>query len=336
MRILVRMPTWLGDAVMCTPALDDLRRCAGDASLVLVASPGIMDLFQQDSRFDAVVADRVRSRPSSLTELRALGQVLRTQHGPFDVAFSFKNSFSARYFLLATGACRRVGKQDGWSDLLLTDTVRCEKTMHQVRSYSRIVNSYFGVDGEPGPLTLHIPDRHVFARPTVGISPGSAQGDAKCWGTHNYAQAAVQLSSSFDVVILGSREQVELGDEIEAALRKAGLSNYQNLVGRTTIGQLASVVSGLDLFLGNDSGPMHVASAAGVPTVAIFGPTPVYRAHPWRHPLSRVLHRDMECSPCLRKSCPLKHHECMTQIAVEEVVEAALSLVGSAKLAEAS
>jgi heptosyltransferase-2 len=321
---------------MCTPALDDLRRCARDASLVLVAPPGIMDLFQRDSRFDAVVADRTQSRAPSLTELRALGHILRTQHGPFDVAFSFKNSFSSRYFLLATGARRRVGIQNGWSDLLLTDTVRCEKTMHQVRSYSRIVNTYFGVDGEPGPLTLQIPQKHVFPRPTVGISPGSAQGDAKCWGARNYAEAAVRLSRLFDVVILGSRKQSELGDEIEAALCSAGVSNYENLVGRTTIGQLASVIAGLELFLGNDSGPMHLAAAAGVPTVAMFGPTPVYRAHPWRHPLSRVLHREMDCSPCLRKSCPLKHHNCMTQIEVAEVVEAALSLVSSAKLAEAS
>jgi heptosyltransferase-2 len=80
---------------------------------------------------------------------------------------------------------------------------------------------------------------------------------------------------------------------------------------------------------------MHLATAAGVPTVAIFGPTPVYRAYPWRHPLSRVLRREMECSPCLRKSCPLKHHACMRQIDVEEVVEAALSVTDNARLAEA-
>jgi len=335
MRILVRMPTWLGDAVMCTPALDDLRRCAPGASIVMVAPPGVVDLFERDPRFDAVVADRTGRGRSRLGQLRDFGRRLKNQRGPFDLAFSFKNSFSARYFLLAAGASRRVGKQSGWSDLLLTDTVRCEQTMHQVRSYSRIVNQFFGVDREPGPLSLTITRRRAFARPTLGISPGAAQADAKCWAAENFARSAIQLARWFDIVILGSRHQVELGNEIEGSLRSAGIQNYENLVGRTTVGQLASVIAGLDLFLGNDSGPMHLAAAVGVPTVAVFGPTPVYRAHPWRHPRSRILYRDMPCRPCLRKSCPLKHHACMREISVTEVVQAALSLASTARLCKA-
>jgi heptosyltransferase-2 len=329
------MPNWLGDAVMCTPALDDLRRRAGDQSLVLVAPPGIADLFRHDPRVDDVIPDAARSRVVRLSSLRALGRSLRERYGQFDVAFSLKNSFSARFLLYAAGAARRVGKPSGWSDVLLTDVIPCEDQQHQVEAYSRIVRGFFADQHEPGPLSLHVPVRRKFSRATIGISPGTAQGGSKSWGVEKFAQTARLLCRDFDLALIGSRKEQALGEQIEAVLRQSGIENYQNLIGRTNISQLLSVIAGLDLFIGNDSGPMHVATALGVPTVAIFGPTHPYRAYPWRHEHCEVLYKDVPCAPCWRRTCPLKHHECMKRIEIQEVVDAAFSLLDRTPLAHA-
>ncbi len=333
MQILVRMPNWLGDAVMCTPALDELRCRAGDGSLVLVTPPGIADLFRHDPRIDGVVIDRVKSRVVGVKSLGKLARSVRDRYGRFDVAFSFKNSFSARYLLYATGAERRVGKRSRWSDILLTDLVDCDTRQHQVEEYSQIVRGYFDNEEQPGPLTLHVPDRRQYMRPTIGIAPGTAQGGSKAWAVDHFAETARRLCRQVDLMIIGSGKELELGEQIESVLRQAGIENFENLVGRTTVAELLSVIGGLNLFIGNDSGPMHVAAALGVPTVAMFGPTHPYRAYPWRHPHCKVLYKDVECAPCWRRTCPLKHHACMRQIEIQEVVSAAFSLLDSAELA---
>ena len=333
MQILVRMPNWLGDAVMCTPALDQLRRRAGSGSLVLVAPPGIAELFKNDPRIDDVVSDRAKSHIVRLKTLAKIARFVRDNHGPFDAAFAFKNSFSARYLLYVTGTERRIGKRSGWSDILLTDLVDCDPRQHQVEAYSQIASCGFGVQEEPGPLTLHAPNQRVYKRPTIGISPGTAQGSAKSWGVDKFAETARRLCRHVDLVVLGSRKERELGEQIESVLRQRGIKNYQNLIGRTSVTELLSTIGGLSLFIGNDSGPMHVAAALNVPTLALFGPTPPYRAHPWRHRHCKVIYKDVECAPCWRRTCPLKHHACMERIEIQEVVSAAFSLLDSTDLA---
>jgi heptosyltransferase-2 len=330
------MPNWLGDAVMSTPALDTLRRRLGDGRLVLVAPPGIADLFAQDPRVDEVVTDRAKGRVVRLSAVRGVARSLRERYGRFDVAFSFKNSFSARYLLYAAGAVRRVGKRSGWSDVLLTDLVPGDDQQHQVQAYSGLVQGFFGDPQEPGPLSLHVPLPGQYPRPTIGVCPGTAQGDSKRWDVDKFAQTAQVLCRHFDLVILGSRKEQALGERIASQLSAAGIENYQNLVGRTSTAQLLSTIGGLHLFIGNDSGPMHVAAALGVPTVAIFGPTHPYRAHPWRHDHCRVLYKGVACAPCWRRTCPLKHHACMRQIEVQDVIGAAFSLLEGVRLTRAA
>jgi heptosyltransferase-2 len=87
------------------------------------------------------------------------------------------------------------------------------------------------------------------------------------------------------------------------------------------------MIAGLSLFVTNDSGPMHIAGALGVPTVAIFGPTRHEQTCQWQNARSSIVRRDVPCAPCMKRTCPLGHHACMQEIAAAEVVESALRLV---------
>jgi heptosyltransferase-2 len=131
----------------------------------------------------------------------------------------------------------------------------------------------------------------------------------------------MELSSVYEIVIFGGPAEANMAGDIEKELIKANIKNYSNIAGKTTIKELCQKIGGLDLFITGDSGPMHVAAAFKVPTVAIFGPTKDQETSQWMNPKGVIVKREMACSPCMKRTCPLKHHECMKLIEAEDVLE---------------
>ena len=105
-----------------------------------------------------------------------------------------------------------------------------------------------------------------------------------------------------------------------------GVDNYQNLASNTTIPELIRHISRLDLFITGDSGPMHVAAAFEVPTVAIFGPTKDDETSQWMNEKSSILKKNIDCQPCMKRTCPLGHHDCMNLIKAADVLQSIKSL----------
>ena len=321
------MPNWLGDAVMATPALHNLLQHYDGAQFVLVGSPVVAELFAGDRRFAAVIADESgKSRPR-IAGLWRLARRLQRDHGPFDEGWSFQNGFSSRLLLWAAGARRRIARRHhGWADWLLTDPIHCDLTRHHAEIYNGTVNGGLGTSYPAGPTALPPIRPHDYLRPTAGLHPGAAYGDAKRWLPERFAETAAVLSRQHDIVLFAGPNERELAEQVEALLIAGGVKNATNLGGRTSIRELVARIAGLDLFLANDSGPMHVAGALGVPTVAIFGSTDPRVTCPWSAQHTRIVRRELPCSPCHARTCPLHHHACMREITAEQVLAAARSL----------
>ena len=100
-----------------------------------------------------------------------------------------------------------------------------------------------------------------------------------------------------------------------------GVKNFKNLTGTTTISELVNHISSLDLFVTGDSGPMHIASSFQIPTIAIFGPTQDQYTSQWMNPKSEVVKTNLDCQPCMKRECPLKHNNCMNFIKAKRVLE---------------
>ena len=100
----------------------------------------------------------------------------------------------------------------------------------------------------------------------------------------------------------------------------SGIKNYENLAGNITIPELIDKISNLNLFITGDSGPMHVAAAFQVPTVAIFGPTKDKETSQWMNSKSIIVKKNLECQPCMKRTCPLQHHDCMRLIKAVDVL----------------
>jgi heptosyltransferase-2 len=159
------------------------------------------------------------------------------------------------------------------------------------------------------------------------VSPGAAYGGAKRWSPERFAEAAVQLAKErmAGIAIFGSPEEASIGEAVRAAVEVTSLPCV-NFAGKTSLQEFIGMAAACEVFLTNDSGPMHIASALGVPTVAIFGATDEIATGPTgAH--SKVVRVAVECSPCLLRECPIDHR-CMDRVSAARVVEAAHELVG--------
>jgi heptosyltransferase-2 len=163
--------------------------------------------------------------------------------------------------------------------------------------------------------------------PVIGVSPGAAFGAAKRWLPERFAEAAASLAHEYSasVCLFGSASERALCEEVASRIPSA---RVYNLAGQTTLPAFIEFASACQVFLTNDSGAMHIASALGVPTVTVFGATNPITTGP-TGPLARIVREPVPCSPCLLRECPIDHR-CMTAVPVSRVTAAAEELLAIA------
>jgi heptosyltransferase-2 len=326
-RLLLRAPNWIGDVVLSLGAVRDLRRNFPGARLEVLARPWVADVYRTVVEVDAVL------KSEGFRE-----DVQRTR-GAFDAAVLLPNSFRSALEAFLAGIPERWGYATDGRGVLLTRS-SSPPAILRGRSqvyYYRAMLAGLGLTVSASPdVSLRCPDpwreRGAAllgeAGPWVGINPGAAYGTAKRWIPERYAAVADLLARSSGVrtVILGGPSEQPLGEEIAALMDAKALV----LAGRTTLPELLGVLSELTLLITNDSGPMHLAGALGVPQVAIFGPTDARETAPvGKHALVR---EPVSCSPCLLRECPIDHR-CMTRVSVDRVAAEARLLLEGGSLA---
>mgnify|MGYP003973277111 FL=1 len=303
MKILIELPSWLGDTIMTTPAIENIKKHFGEVEITLVGSLiSIEALKSHPSVVKTYVLDK-----KIINMYRALKDLQE-----FDLFFSFRSSLRAKLMKFFVS-----------SPLKYQYTKKIFNEMHQVEKYNNFVNKSIGINYLAGKLTLH-PRYEINKRKNklLGINPGATYGNAKRWYPEKFADVAASLSKHYDIIILGGRGEIEIASDIEKCLINKGVKNYQNLANKTSISELMSQILELDLFITGDSGPMHLSAAFNIPTVSIFGPTKDYETSQWMNNKSIIVKKNLECQPCMKRTCPLKHHNCMKLIESSEVLEA--------------
>lgn len=323
MKILVILPNWLGDALMATPAIEALSNAHKDSKFTFIGSQLSIQALKHHPKCEAYYIDNTKQKGNRLINTYKFAKKL----GSFDMAVSFRSQMYTSFFLkfLNAPVCRT---RASWhANILLGKTSNIKTGKHLVLQYLDIATHKDNTDAPS--LRLYI-KQHNFNRPTLGINAGATYGSAKRWIPQRFAQVAAQFSPKFDIIIFGSKNEQSTANEIADELERLHVNNYTNLAGKTDIKQLCSYIGGCSLFITNDSGPMHVASAYEVPTVAIFGSTRHTETSQWKNQKSSIVRHDLTCSPCMKRECPLKHHECMNMITVDEVAKAAHALIAHA------
>ena len=310
MKVLIELPTWLGDCVMATPAIENIVNFYNDVEITFIGS--------------FVSIEAMKYYPKSIKTVvldKKYGVLYKTSKklGEFDVFFSFRSSFRSKFLKSLISAKNKYQFNKNKY-----------QNRHQVEKYNNFVNDSLKSNFTVGKLVLHNNHSKLNIKkpslPLLGINPGASYGSAKRWYPEEFAKVASELASQYDIVIFGGPSEKDIAMDIEKSLVEKGVSNYQNLAGNTTIPGLIDHTSKLNLFITGDSGPMHVAAAFQVPTVAIFGPTKDDETSQWMNEKSIIVKKNLDCQPCMKRTCPLQHHNCMKLITAVEVLDAVTRL----------
>ncbi|KIC77256.1 hypothetical protein DB41_CO00250 [Neochlamydia sp. TUME1] len=328
--IIVRMPNWIGDAVMATPLLTDLRRQWKEAKITVICQTPIDSVLQHHPDINSIYAFR---RPKSwLNKFHHFEVIDFLQKGQYDLGLLLTNSFSSAWWFLKGKVQHRLGFADGFRSLLLNKAIPFPKNkefQHQVITYKTLLGPLaIPVSSTPPQLyvsTQELQEAHHFLHRCgidlqknilVGINPGAAYGSAKCWPPERFNKLTKKLLENPNVFVIyfGDSNGVSVVNQICQDLPNRAI----NLAGRTSIRELIALLKCCSIFLTNDSGPMHIAAALGVRLLALFGSTNEIKTGPY--PQGVVIHKHVECSPCYKRVCPIDFR-CMTKIKVEEVYE---------------
>jgi heptosyltransferase-2 len=239
--------------------------------------------------------------------------------------------------MFLAGVPQRVGYAADARSWMLTDSMKpAAEARHQTHYYLDLVKMVAAGSTEPSIAISATPDEHSEARrllqaegippgtPFLVLNPGAAYGSAKRWYSDRFARVADTLSRELQlsVALIGSEGERGVAEEVQAKIT----SRTAVLNGKTSLETLIGVLAESSLMITNDSGPMHIAAALGVPTVAVFGSTDEKVTGPCGS-RTRIVKHAVECSPCLLRECPIDHR-CMTGLTVEDVCRAARELVG--------
>jgi lipopolysaccharide heptosyltransferase I len=339
--ILVVKPSSLGDIIHAFPAVDLIRREFPDATITWLVNDSFAGLIDLLPGVDDVVLFRRRrlGKMRHWHEVLSFVRDLRQRH--FDVAIDFQGLFRSGFLTWASGAPSRIGFRSAreGASLFYTEKVMVPANLtHAVDKNVFLVQSALKVAGEVRipPLRRH----HDFSKlarqllqqhgldegeSLLAVAPG-ARWESKRWPTVFFARVldmVAQERPDARIWLLGSEDEKTVAEDVIGNCRKA---EPENLAGQTNLGALCEMLRESDALLTNDSGPMHLAAALGVPTVALFGPTSPALTGPYG-PDHRVFVGECDIGPCFRRVCPRAEQECIESVQVKKVAEAVLGVL---------
>jgi lipopolysaccharide heptosyltransferase I len=325
-RICLIKPSALGDVVQALPVLSALRGRFPDATIAWVVNRSYADLLAGHPHLNEVIPfDRGRARPwspAAWRSMRDLCESLRERR--FDLVCDLQGLFRSGLMTWGTRARRRVGLGDAreGAHLVYSDVVAIpQENMSAVDRYWLVAEALgAGAAAKQFVLPLDAADRDWTDRQLSGLTGlrvaihAGARWMTKRWPEEHFIEIARRLHREFaaDLVLVGGSEEAEAAARIAAAAP----GRCENLVGKTTLKQLAAVLDRVHLLFTNDSGPMHLAAALGTRVAAVFTCTSPERARPYG-PGHAVFATNVWCAASYLKKC--SRMECMTELTPDRV-----------------
>lgn len=325
-KILVKGVNWIGDSLFMTPALAALKKGFPNSHISLLINPWVREIFDGNPDLDEIIIYDERGKEKTLKGKSRFIQSLRNRN--FDMGIIMQpRSYKAALFVYLSRIPERIGYSHSLRNLLLTRRVEPPTApLHDIDMFLNIVLSLGVAPARKEPYLPFSPkaddwaDRFLEERGVnkgellIGINPGAFK-QSKRWPEPRYAELSDILIKEFKTKIIIFQGPGE--DEIIEKV--VNLMKEKAIIVKAGIKELSALSRKCKLFVGNDTGPMHVAAASGTPVIALFGPADPQRSRPWgRNHV--VIKKDLPCSPCSRVVC--KEPTCMESITVEDVLQA--------------
>jgi len=327
--MIVRMPNWLGDAVMAVPALLQLRKVIPkNCGLFVIVPPGLEDLFESMKFVDVVVALHQKHSKWSPDDKKTVGK-LRA-----GVGVLFNNSLRDAFYFKVCGIKNVFGAAARGRSIFLTRAFKFPKIknkklnkLHHTARYMAIAYALGAPEwnGELPDFSLHADpevmehsvSEAVNASKLLVLAPGAAYGEAKRWPAENFRNVLnYWLEQGGNAAVVGTKAEKSVAEEVVAGIESG---QVYNLAGKTSLNELLLLLSKSDYCVANDSGIMHLAALLGVAGTAVFGSTDPTSTSPVSDKWN-ILYTSEECSPCFKRTCPFDSYKCLKNISAEQVI----------------
>ena len=340
LKIVIRCPNWVGDLVMCTPALRALRHHFTGAHISVMVKPSLRPVIENLLFFDEIIEYEPRGRDRGMKKY--LSCINRLKRKQFDLGILLPHSFSSALVFYLASIPQRVGysrNARGWMlthclepfrergkivpvhmvklYLTMCKTLGCQELDEHVElktsaSADSWVDGYFADQGiVPGDLT-------------IVMIPGATFGSSKCWGVSYFARVADTLIREYGarILIAPGPGEVGIAQSIKQAMEETSIDRGDTVL---PLDLLMALIKRCSLLISNDTGPRHFGVAFDKPVIVIMGPTDP-RYTDYNLDKTVVIREAVDCAPCHLKECP-SDHRCMTRITPEKVLAAARDVI---------
>ena len=342
MNILIVKMSAIGDVIHTLPALNAIRAHFPEARITWLVEEAAASLVLGHEALDRVLISRRKSWVSSLPTSRGFDtaqQILyfirELRDTVYDVILDFQGLLKSGVLIGLARGKRKIGFDRGMehaeeSHLFLNERVApVDMEIHALTRSMMLLEASLGIVAEDiiFGLPLSAEDKDVARRllaaqeagfdgPIVAVHP-AAKWETKLWENCRFSQLCDILIRRYNarIVLTGDMSDAPMVLEIQSGMQERAI----NLAGKTSLKTLAAVFEMVDCVISTDTGPMHLAAAAGAPVTALFGPTAPWRTGPFG-PRHRVVRAEVKCSPCFKRTCSTR--QCMKAITVDEVLEA--------------
>ncbi len=333
MKVLIILPNWIGDIVMSLPAIEKIREIYKNEKLFSLIRKDFYPLIKENLKVLKIQPIFYYKKDFKNT----ISLIKKLRKEKFNKAFLFPRSYRMFVISFLAGINNIYGYgNDILKKLLMKECIPRDTkilSQHRVFYYLELPKKIKEFNSF-NPPTLIMPEKYkkfsqdllnylkVKDKLLIGINPGATYGEAKCWDRDYFIELILMLKKEFNcaVFLIGGKDNIEKCEYIEKKIK------VFNFAGKLSIIESASLIEKMELFITNDTGPMHIADALGVKVVAIFGPTDVNETPPFRKN-GVIIYKNLECSPCKERVCPLGHNNCMKLIKPDEVFNEIKNLI---------
>jgi heptosyltransferase-3 len=336
--LLIIKLRYIGDVLLATPTVRAIKAARPDVRVTMMVNRGTEDVLSGNTDMDEIV---ILDKGSLAAQWRFIAGLRRRR---FDTVIDLTDGDRSAFLSWISGAPVRIGFNDEhrWRGRCYTQVIQPVPGMRHRIDRDLEVLKPINIQAGSNDLQLWLtPEEEDSAdqlldqlgvqrsQSIVMLQPG-ARYWFKAWPPERFAELADRLMSQYgcQVLIGGSDQDIDLAQQIQQMAKSRPII----MAGRTTIKQFAAIAKKSALFVGSDSGAMHIASAVSTPVVALFGPSSPREWGPRGGPVE-VLYKDIDCRSCFHPTCTRGEQNCMRLITIDEVMMAAAGLMGRARLA---
>ena len=323
-RILVIAPAWLGDLVISLSFLNALRKKFLNHQIDLIVNENLYDITKHFPNISKIIPVKIKHGKLSFFYRIRLGLELRKNH--YVKCYILSNSIKSSMIPFIAKIKERISYIGEFRYGLINRIIEpIDRKEGMVNRYLNLLGSRYDESLMP---RINYKNGNKDTNKSISIDrdyivfcPDAEYGPAKRWPINKWVELANKINNQYQIIFIG------LDQSIDSSL-KSIKTDYINLINKTSLNDILSILSNASCVIANDSGLMHLAAALDKPIVGIFGSSSPIYTPPLTHDKKRsIIYKNLNCSPCFKRQCPLEHLNCLNDIHVDHVRDEVFKLI---------